>query len=84
MIKSRRMGWAGHVARGGEKRNVYKIFVEKSGGNRPLGRPRHRWLDNVKMEFIDIGYGGMGWIDLFQDRDQWMVLMNTAMNLRVQ
>jgi hypothetical protein len=83
MIKSRRMRWAGHVARVGEKRNAYTILVGKPEGNRPLGIPRRKWLDNIKMVFIEIGYDGMGWIDLFQDRDQWRALVKMAMNLRV-
>jgi hypothetical protein len=68
MIKSRRMRWAGHVARMGEKRNAYRIFVGKSEGKRPLGRPR--WKDNIKMDLRETGWGGMDWIDLAQDRDQ--------------
>jgi hypothetical protein len=76
IIQSRRMRWAGHVARIGEKRNAYTILVRKPEGNRPLGRPRCRWEDKK------IGWGGMDWIDLAEDRDQWRVLVNTAMNLR--
>jgi hypothetical protein len=74
MIKSRRMRWAGHVARMGEKRNAYRILV---------GRPRRRWVDNIKMDLIKIGWDGGAWIDLAQDRDQWRALVNTVMNLRV-
>jgi hypothetical protein len=83
MIKSRRMRWAGHVARLGEKRNTYTILVGKPEGKRPLGKPRRRWDDNIKMDFSEIGWGGMDWIDLAQDRDQWRALVNTAMKLRV-
>jgi hypothetical protein len=83
MIKSRRMRWAGHVARMGEKRNAYRILVGKPEGKRPLGRPRCRWVDNIKMDLREIGWDGMDWIDLAQDRDQWRVLVNTVMNLRV-
>jgi hypothetical protein len=83
MIKSRRMRWAGHVARTGEKRNAYRILVGKSEGNRPLGIPRHRWVDNIKMDLRDIGWDHMDWIDLAQDRDQWSALMNAVMILRV-
>jgi hypothetical protein len=83
MMKSRRMRWAWHVARMGEKRNAYRIFVGKPEGKRPSGRPRHRWEDNVRMDLREIGLGGMDWIDLAQDRDQWRALMNTAMNLQV-
>jgi hypothetical protein len=67
----------------GEKKNAYRILVEKSEGERPLGRPRCRWVDNVKMDLREIGWGGMGWTDLDQDRNRWRALMNTLMNLRV-
>jgi hypothetical protein len=83
MIKSRRMRWAGHVARMGEKRDAYRILVGKPGGKRPLGRPRRRWVDNIKMNLREIGWVGVNWIDLAQDRDQWRALVNTVMNLRV-
>jgi hypothetical protein len=82
MIKSRRMRWAGHVARRREKRNAYRIFVGKSQGKRPLGRPRRRWVDYIKMDLREIRSDGMDWIDLAQDRVQWRALVNTAMNLR--
>jgi hypothetical protein len=68
-IKSRRMRWAGHVARMGEGRNVYKVSVD-SEGKRPLGRPRCRWEDGIKMDFREIGRGGVEWIQLAQDRDR--------------
>jgi hypothetical protein len=83
MIKSRRMRWAGHVTRMGEKRNAYRILVGKPEGKRPLGRPRRRWVDNIKMDLREIKWDGMDWIDLAQDRDQWRALVNTVMNLRV-
>jgi hypothetical protein len=83
IIESRRMKWARHVARMGEKRNAYGILVGKPEGKRPLGRPRRRWEDNIRMDLREIGWGGMDWIDLSQDRDQWRALVNTAMNLRV-
>jgi hypothetical protein len=67
----------------GEKRNAYRIFVGKPEEYRPLGRPRHRWVNNIKMGLTQIGWDGMDWIDLSQDRDQWRALMNTVMNLRV-
>jgi hypothetical protein len=67
----------------GEKRNAYRILVGKPGGKRPLGRPRHRWVDSIKMDFREIGWDCMDWIDLAQDRDQWRALVNTVMNLRV-
>jgi hypothetical protein len=66
-----------------DKRNAYRILVGKPGGKRPLGRPRHRWEDKIKIDLREIGYGGMDWIDLAQDRDQWRDLVNTVMNLRV-
>jgi hypothetical protein len=82
IIKSRRMRWVGHVARMGEKRNAYRILVGKSEGRRPLGRPRRRWVDNIKIDVREIGWDGMDWIDLAQDRDQRRALVNTVMNLR--
>jgi hypothetical protein len=81
MIKSRRMRWAGHVARMGEKRNAYRILVGKPEGK--MGRPRRRWVDNIKMDLTEIGWDGMDWIDLAQDRDRWRALVTTVMNLRV-
>jgi hypothetical protein len=66
-----------------EKTNAYRIMVGKPEGQRPLGRPRHRWEDNIKMYLIEIGWGGMDWIDLAQDRDQWKAFVNTVMNLWV-
>jgi hypothetical protein len=69
MNESRRMGWAGHVARMGAKRNAYRILVGNPEGKRPLGKPRRRWED-IRMVIGDIGWGGMDWIDLAQDRDQ--------------
>jgi hypothetical protein len=67
----------------GEKSNAYRILVGKPEGRRPLGRPRRRWVDNIKMDLREIGWGGMDWIDLTQDRDRWIALVNTVMNLRV-
>jgi hypothetical protein len=67
----------------GEKRNAYRILVGKPERKRPLGKPRHRWEDNIRMNVREIGWGGMDWIDLAQDRDQWRALVNTVMNLRV-
>jgi hypothetical protein len=72
-----------HVARIGEKRNAYRILVGKPEGRRPLGRPRRRWVDNIKVDLREIGWDVMDWIDLVQDRDQWRALVNTVMNLRV-
>jgi hypothetical protein len=82
MIKSRRMKWAGYVARMGERRNACKILVGKPEGRRPLGRPR-RWVDNIKIDLRDIGWDGINWIDLAQERDQWRALVNTVINLLV-
>jgi hypothetical protein len=83
MIKSRRMRWAWHVALMGAKRNAYSILVLKPEGKRPIGRPRRRWESNIKMDLREIRRGGMEWISLVQDRDQWRALVNTVMNLRV-
>jgi hypothetical protein len=83
MIKSRRVRWAGNIARMGEKRNAYRILAGNPEGKRPLGRPRRTWVNNIKMDLREIGWDGMDWIDLAQDRDQWRTLVNTVMNLRV-
>ena len=82
VVKSRRMRWAGHVARMGEGRVVHRVLVGKPEGKRPLGRPRHRWEDNIKMDLREVR-GGRDWIDLAQDRDRWWALVNTVMNLQV-
>ena len=82
-IKSRRMRWAGHVARMGEERGVYRVFVGKPERRRPLGRPRRRWVDNIRMDLLEAGCGYMDWIGLAQDRDRWRALVNAVMNLRV-
>jgi hypothetical protein len=66
-----------------EKRNAYRIFVGKTEGKRPLGRPRCTWVDNIKIDFRETGCGGMDWIDLAQDRDRWRALVNAIMKLRV-
>jgi hypothetical protein len=83
MIKSRRMRWAGLVARRGYKRNAYRMLVGRPEGKRPLGRPRRRWVDNIKIDLREIRWDGMNWIDMAQDRDQWRALVNMALNLRV-
>jgi hypothetical protein len=82
-IKSRRMRWAGHVARMGEERKVHKVLVGTPEGKRPLERPRRRWEDGLKMDLREIGWGGVEWIHLAQDRDQWGTVVNAVMNLRV-
>jgi len=81
VIKSRRMRWADHVARMGEGRGVYRVLVGKPEGKRPLGRPRGRWEDNIKMDLLEMGCGGMDWIELAQGRDSWRALVNAVMNL---
>jgi hypothetical protein len=83
MIKCKRMRWAEYAARMGKKRNAYRILMGKPAGNRSLGRSRRRWVDNVKIDLREIGWGGMDWIDLAQNRDRWRALVNTAVNLRV-
>jgi hypothetical protein len=82
-IKSRRMKWAGHVARMGEEKNVYRVLMGKPEGKRPLGRPRRRWEDVIRMDLKDNGWGSVYWILLAQDRDRWRAVVNTVMNLRV-
>jgi hypothetical protein len=77
------MRWAGHVARMGEDRNVYTVLMGKPEGKRPLGRPRRRWEDGIRMDLREIGWGSVNWIQLAQDRDRWRALVNTVMNLRV-
>ena len=64
-----------------ERRGIYRVLLGKPGGNRPLGRPRRRWDDNIKMDLQGVGCGGMDWIDLAQDRDRWWALVNAVMNL---
>jgi hypothetical protein len=83
VIKARRMRWAGHVARMGVVRGEYNILVWRPEGRRPLGRPRRRWEDNIKMDLMETGFRDVDWIHWSQDRDMWRALVNTAMNLRV-
>jgi len=82
VVKSTRMSWAGHVARMGEGRGVHRVLVAKPEGKRPLGRLRHRWEDNIKMDLREVGAGG-DWMELAQDRDRWRALVNMVMNLLV-
>ena len=81
--KSKRIKWAGHVARMGEKRGVYRGLVGKPEGKRPLGRPRLRWEDDIKMDLQDVGCRVKDWIELAQGRNRWRALINALMNLRV-
>ena len=82
VVKSRLMRWAEHVARMEEGRVVYGVLVRKPEGKRPLGRPRRRWEDNIKMDLQDVGCSGMDWIELAQDRDRWRALVTAVMNFR--
>jgi len=82
MVKSRRVRWAGHVAHMGEGRIVHRVLVGKPEGKRPLGRPRRRWEDNIKMDLRKVGRVG-DWMELAQDRNRWRALVNTVKNFRV-
>jgi hypothetical protein len=82
-IKSRRIRWAGHVAHMGDGRGAYRVLVGRPEGKTPLGRPRHMWEDNIKMDLREIGIDGANWIRLPQDRVLWRAFVNTVMNLRV-
>jgi hypothetical protein len=83
ITKSRRLRWAGHVARLRVMRGTYRVLVGKSEGRRPLQRPRRRWQDNIKMDLREVGWGGIDWMNLAQDRDRWRALVNAVMNLLV-
>jgi hypothetical protein len=91
MIKSRRMRWAGYVVHIGERKGAYRVLVGKPEGKIPLGRPRHRWEDNMKMNLQEVGWGagggggggGVDWIELAQDRDRWWALVNVVMIFQV-
>jgi len=83
LVKSRQMRWAGHVARMGEDRGVHRVLVGKPEGKRPLGRPRRRWRDNIKMDLQEVGEGRGDWMELAQDRDMWRALVGTVRDFRV-
>ena len=83
VVKSRRMRWAGHVARMGDDRAVHRVLVGKPEGKRPLGRPRRRWENNIKMDLQKVGRGRGDWIELAQDRDRWRALVGTVRDFRV-
>jgi hypothetical protein len=83
IMKLRRMRWTGHVARIGEKRNVYRLLVGKPEGKRPLGRPRRRWVDNIRMDLGEVGWGDVHWIGVVRDRNRWRAVVNSVLNLRV-
>ena len=83
MIKSRRLRWAGHVARMEEGRRAFKMLTGKPTGKRPLGRPRRKWVDNIRMDLEEISINAGNWVDSAQDRNYWRALVNTALNLWV-
>jgi hypothetical protein len=83
IIKPRRIRWVSHVARMGEKRNDYRLLVGRPEGKKPLGRPKRRWMDNVRMDLGEVGWGDVDWIVLAKDRNRWRALVNSVLNLRV-
>ena len=83
MVKSRRIRWAGHVARMGERRGMYRVLVGKPAGKRPLGRPRRRWEDDIKMGLQEVGCGDMDWMELDQNGDSWRAPVSAVMKLGV-
>ena len=83
VVKSRRMRWAGHVARMGEDRGVYRVLVVKPEGKRPLERPRRRWEDNIKMDLQEVRGGRGDWMELAHDRDRWRAVVGTVRDFRV-
>jgi hypothetical protein len=83
IMKSRRMRWAGHVARMMEKRNACRLLVGTPEGKSPLGRPRRRWVDNIRMDLGEVRWGDLYWIGLAKDRNRWRALVNLVLNLRV-
>jgi hypothetical protein len=74
---------SGACSTNGEKRNAYKLLVGNPEGKRPLGRPKHRWVNNIRMDLVEVGWGNVDWIGLAQDRDRWRALVNSVLNLRV-
>ena len=83
VVKSRRMRWAGHVARMGKERRVHRVLVGKPEGKTPLGRPRRKWGDNIKMDLQEVGGDCGDWMELAQDRNRWRALMGTVRDFRV-
>ena len=83
MIKSRRLRWAGHVARMEEGRRAFKMLTGKPTGKRPLGRPRRKWVDNIRMDLEEISINAGNWVDSAHDRNYWRALLNAALNLQV-
>ena len=83
VIKSRRLRWAGHVARMEEGRSGFKILTGKPTGKRPLGRPRRRWKDNIRMDLEELGINAGNWVDSAQDGNYWRALVTAALNLRL-
>jgi hypothetical protein len=83
VTKSKRIRWAGHVERVREGRGAYRLLVRKPEGRRPLGRPRRRWEENIRMDLREVGCGCVDWMELAQDKDRWCALVSAVMNLRV-
>jgi hypothetical protein len=83
IMKSKRMRLAGHIARMGEKKNAYRLLVGKPEGKRPLGRPRRRWVDNIRMGLGEVGWGDVDWNGLAKDRNRWRALVDWLLKLRV-
>jgi hypothetical protein len=80
VLKSRRIRWTGHVERMGDRGGVYRVLVEKPEGNKPMGKPRRRWEDNIKMNLQEVSCRGVDWIELAKDRDRWPTLVNAVDN----
>jgi hypothetical protein len=83
IMKQKRTRWAGHIARMEEKKNTYRLLVGKPVGKMLLRKPRRRWVDNIRMDLVEVGWGDMDWIGLAQDRDRWIALLNSVLNLRI-